>query len=293
MGAVCLSAQDREGERLFALKVRGILNAKCLACHGEEGKKLKGDLDLSTRAAMLKGGESEEAALVPGKPLASPLYLAATRKHEDDWSAMPPKENDKLAEAQLAVLKRWIELGAPWPDAKTQARYITEERAKPVTDEGVLVKTSGGTSEDWTYRRYRPEDVWAFRPVVKPKVPKGAANPIDAFVNRKLKAAGFGVAPEAGFRTLVKRAYYDLTGLPPTPFEIYQFRLAWDKDRTKAWRELIDKLLTSPHYGERWGQHWLDVARYADTAGMSNDYEKSNAWRYRDYVIRAFNADKP
>ncbi|MBL68214.1 MAG: hypothetical protein CMO74_07145 [Verrucomicrobiales bacterium] len=293
MGAVCLSAQDREGERLFALKVRGILNAKCLACHGEEGKKLKGDLDLSTRAAMLKGGESEEAALVPGKPLASPLYLAATRKHEDDWSAMPPKENDHLSEGQLAVLKRWIELGAPWPDAKTQALYITEERAKPVTDEGVLVKTSGGTSEDWTYRRYRPEDVWAFRPVVKPKVPKGAANPIDAFVNRKLKAAGFGVAPEAGFRTLVKRAYYDLTGLPPTPFEIYQFRLAWDKDRTKAWRELIDKLLASPHYGERWGQHWLDVARYADTGGYSNDYERSNMWRYRDYVIRAFNDDKP
>ena len=117
MGAVYLPAQDREGERWYALKVRGILNAKCLACHGEEGKNLKGDLDLSTRAAMLKGGESEEAALVPGKPLASPLYLAATRKHEDDWSAMPPKENDKLAEAQLAVLKRWIELGAPWPDA--------------------------------------------------------------------------------------------------------------------------------------------------------------------------------
>ncbi len=287
------SAADHEGERLFALKVRGILNAKCLACHGESGKKLKGELDLSSRAAMLKGGESEEASVVPGKPLASPLYLAATREHEDDWSAMPPKENDKLTVSQLAVLKRWIELGALWPDAKTQARYITEERAKTVTAEGVLVKTSGGTSEDWTYRRYKPEDVWAFQPVVKPKVPQGAANPIDAFVNRKLKSAGFASAPQANFRTLVKRAYYDLTGLPPTPFEIFQFRQAWDEDPAKAWSALIDQLLASPHYGERWGQHWLDVARYADTGGYSNDYERSNMWRYRDYVIRAFNDDKP
>jgi mono/diheme cytochrome c family protein len=293
LGTSCLTAADREGERLFALKVRGILNAKCLACHGEAGKKLKGDLDLSSRAAMLKGGESEEASLVPGKPLASPLYLAATREHEEDWSAMPPKENDKLTADQLAVLKRWIDLDAPWPDAKTQARYIAKERAKPVTAEGVLVKTSGGTSEDWTYRRYRPEDVWAFQPVVKPKVPQGAANPVDAFINRKLKAAGFARAPQADFRTLVKRAYYDLTGLPPTPFEIIQFRQAWDKDSVQAWAALIDRLLASPHYGERWGQHWLDVARYADTGGYSNDYERSNMWRYRDYVIRAFNEDKP
>ncbi|MDP7051547.1 MAG: PSD1 and planctomycete cytochrome C domain-containing protein [Verrucomicrobiota bacterium] len=287
------TAADKEGERLFALKVRGIISAKCLACHGEEGKKLKGDLDLSSRLTMLKGGESAESAVVPGNPMASPLYLAAMREYEGDWSAMPPKEIDKVAKGQLAALKRWIELGAPWPHEKVQARYIAEERANPVTAEGVLVKTSGGLAEDWTYRRYRPEDVWAFRPVVKPKVPKGAANPIDAFINFKLKATGFATAPEADFRTLVKRAYYDLTGLPPTPFEINQFRLAWDKDSAKAWDKLIDKLLASPHYGERWGQHWLDVARYSDTGGYSNDYERSNMWRYRDYVVRAFNADKP
>ena len=162
--------------------------------------------------------------MVPGKPMASPLYLAATRENKDDWSAMPPKESDKLSPAQLAVLKRWIELGAPWPEAKAQARYIAEERAQPVTDEGVLIKTSGGLSEDWTFRRYQPEDVWAFQPLKKPAVPRGAANPIDAFIGRKLKAAGFAAAPAAGFRTLVKRAYYDLTGLPPTPFEIFEFR---------------------------------------------------------------------
>jgi len=286
-------AADHEGERLFALKVRGIFSAKCLACHGEEGKRLKGDLDLTSRAAMLRGGESEEVSVVPGKPMASPLYLAATRAHEDDWSAMPPKENDKLTAGQLAALKRWIELGAPWPDAQTQARFIVEERAKPVTAEGVLVKTSGGSSEDWTYRRYRPEDVWAFQPLSKPPVPRTAANPVDAFIGRKLKAAGFAAAPQADFRTLVKRAYYDLTGLPPTPYEIFQFRLAWDKDPAQAWSALITELLASPHYGERWGQHWLDVARYADTGGYSNDYERSNMWRYRDYVIRAFNEDKP
>lgn len=291
--AAVSSAEDREGERLFALKVRGILSAKCLACHGEEAKKLKGELDLTSRATMLKGGESEVASVTPGKPLASPLYLAATRLHEDDWPAMPPKENDSLSAPQLAVIKRWIELGAPWPDAKTQAHYIAEERAQPITTEGVLVKTSGGLSDDWTFRRYKDEDLWAFRPVKKPTVPKGAANPVDAFVWRKLNAAGFKPAPPTDFRTLVKRAYYDLTGLPPTPNEIYQFRLAWDKDPAKAWSGLIDTLLASPHYGERWGQHWLDVARYADTGGYSNDYERSNAWRYRDYVIRAFNEDKP
>ena len=283
----------QEGERLFALKVRLILSSKCFVCHGEDAKKIKGELDLTSRAALLKGGESEEPSLVPGKPLKSPLYLAATREHEDDWSVMPPKENDKLSVTQLSALKRWVELGAPWPDAKTQARYIAEERAKPVTSEGMLVKTSGGLSDDWTYRRYQPQDVWAFQPVVKPKEPAGSDNPVDAFIGRKLKAAGFAPAPQAQFRTLVKRAYYDLTGLPPTPFQIYQFRLEWDKDSGKAWSKLINELLASPHYGERWGQHWLDIARYADTGGYSNDYERSNAWRYRDYVIRAFNNDKP
>mgnify|MGYP001288358013 CR=1 FL=1 len=123
----------QEGERLFSLKVRSILSSKCFACHGEDAKKIKGELDLTSRAGLLKGGESEEPSLNPEKPLKSPLYLAATREHEDDWSVMPPKENDKLSVTQLSVLKRWVELGAPWPDAKTQARYIAEERAKPVT----------------------------------------------------------------------------------------------------------------------------------------------------------------
>ena len=283
----------QEGERLFTLKVRSVLSSKCFACHGEDSEKIKGELNLTSRTGLLKGGESQEPSLVPGQPSKSPFYLAATRQHENDWAVMPPKENDKLSATQLSALKRWVELGAHWPDVKTQARYIAEERAKPVTSEGILVETSGGLSDDWTYRRYKPQDVWAFQPVVKPKQPAGADNPVDAFIGRKLKAAGFAPAPQADFRSLVKRAYYDLTGLPPTPFQIYQFRLQWDKDSGSAWNELIDELLASPHYGERWGQHWLDVARYADTGGYSNDYERSNAWRYRDYVIRAFNNDKP
>ena len=113
-----LADARQEGERLFALKIRLILSSKCFACHGEDAKKIKGELSLTSRAGLLKGGESEEPSLVPGKPLKSPLYLAAGRKHEDDWSVMPPKENDKLSSAQLSALKRWVELGADWPDAK-------------------------------------------------------------------------------------------------------------------------------------------------------------------------------
>jgi len=281
----------QEGERLFSLKVKQIFSSKCFACHGGNPRKVKGEFDLTTREGLLKGGESEEPGVVPGKPHVSPIVISIERK--DDDFLMPPKENDKLSALQVDVIKRWVALGAPWPDAKIQARYIAEERAKPVTSDGVLARTSGGLSDDWTHRRYQPADLWAFRPVKKPEVPKGADNSIDAFVDRKLKTAGFAPAPQADFRTLVKRAYYGLTGLPPTPYQIYQFRLAWDKNPDQAWDKLINQLLASPHYGERWGQHWLDVARYADTGGYSNDYERSNAWRYRDYVIRAFNNDKP
>ncbi len=286
--------RHKQGERLFSLKVYPMLSSKCFACHGEDPKKVKGNLNLTSRVGLLKGGESEEPSLVPGKPMLSPLYLAATRAHEPDWSVMPPKENDRLSTEQVTTLKQWIELYAPWPEEEVRSKYITEDRSKLITVEGMLVKTSGGLSDNWTYRRYKPADLWAFLPVIKPNPPKSALdNPIDAFIIHKLSAANFHPAPQADFRTLVKRAYHDLIGLPPTPSQIYQFRLAWDKNPLKAWSKLIDELLSSPHYGERWGQHWLDVARYADTGGYSNDYERSNAWRYRDYVIRAFNEDKP
>jgi len=283
----------QEGEALFSLKVYPTLSSKCFSCHGKDPKKIKGKLNLTSREDMLNGGESEMSSLTPKKPLLSPLYLASTREHEPDWSSMPPKENDRLNSNQIREIKRWIELGAPWPDQQQREMYTTKERAKISTSEGILIETSGGLSEEWTYRRYKPEDVWAFLPLKKTAVPPGSLNPIDAFISRTLKETEFKPAPQANFRTLIKRAYYDLTGLPPTPYQIYQFRLAWDKNPSGAWNKAIDDLLASPHYGERWGQHWLDIARYADTGGYSNDYERSNAWRYRDYVIRSFNNDKP
>ncbi|MDA1231480.1 MAG: DUF1549 and DUF1553 domain-containing protein [Planctomycetota bacterium] len=180
-----------------------------------------------------------------------------------------------------------------------------------VTDEGVIVATSGGTSQDWTNRRYKPEDLWAFQPLKKLtnddlRVLIAEVNEtqslndqqspsaiIDVFIQQKLHQSGLVSSAKADPRTLIRRATYDLHGLPPTPEEIAAFVKASDVDSLAAWNDLTTRLLDSPRYGERWGRHWLDVTRYADTGGMSNDYERSNMWRYRDYVIRSFNADKP
>jgi len=219
----------QEGEILFSLKVYPTLSSKCFSCHGKDSGKIKGELNLTSREGLLKGGESETTSLTPGKPLLSPVYLASTRNHEPDWSAMPPKDNDRLSAGQIMAIKEWIELGAPWPDQQRRERYTAKERSRTTTSEGMLMETSGGLSEEWTYRRYKPEDLWAFLPIKKTDVPPGSSNPVDAFISLKLKEAEFKPAPQANFRTLIKRAYYDLTGLPPTPYQIYQFRLEWDK----------------------------------------------------------------
>ena len=279
------------GDQLFTLKISPLLQEKCLACHSEKEGKLKGDLDLSSLDGMLFGGETSEKVLVPKKPDES-LLLTAIEWKDPDYE-MPPKENDKLTEKQIQYFREWIELGSPWPSQEIQDQIKIAERKKIQTDEGIIVKNSGGLSDDWTYRRYKPEDLWAFQPVQKPKIPASLKNPIDYFVEKKLDETQISPAPTADFRSLVKRAYLDLHGLPPTPYQIYQFRLSWDKNPEKAWDELIDQLMESQHFGERSAQHWLDVARYADTAGLSNDYERSNMWRYRDYVVRSFNEDKP
>ena len=279
------------GDQLFTLKISPLLQEKCLACHSGKEGKLKGDLDLSSLDGMLFGGETSEKVLVPKKPDES-LLLTAIEWKDPDYE-MPPKENDKLTEKQIQYFREWIELGSPWPSQEIQDQIKIAERKKIQTDEGIIVKNSGGLSDDWTYRRYKPEDLWAFQPVQKPKIPASLKNPIDYFVEKKLDETQISPAPTADFRSLVKRAYLDLHGLPPTPYEIYQFRLSWDKNPEKAWDELIDQLMESQHFGERSAQHWLDVARYADTAGLSNDYERSNMWRYRDYVVRSFNEDKP
>ena len=152
-----------------------------------------------------------------------------------------------------------------------------------------MVKTSGGLSEDWTNRKYAPKNLWAYQPVKQPKLPIPTANPIDAFIGEQLPK-GLNPAPLADRLTLIRRVTFDLTGLPPTPKEIDNFI----KDQKPgAYGRLLNRLLDSTHYGEQWGRHWLDVVRYADSGGFANDFERPNAWRYRDYVIRAFNSDKP
>jgi hypothetical protein len=292
---------------LFATKVGPLLKERCLGCHGDDPKKLRGKLDLRTREATLQGGESGEPAVVPGKPEESPLYLAVTR--EDPLLAMPPKENDKLAAEDVAAIRAWIEAGAPWPSAGAQAR------PKPVAknpswganaNDGVTVATSGGLSPQWTNRRYKPENLWAYQPLRKPPVPTAAAgagrgsianananaNAIDAFLAVRLAETGLEPAPPADRRTLIRRATFDLTGLPPTPAEVEAFVADRDPDAA-AFARVVDRLLASPHYGEQLARHWLDVTRYADSSGLANDFERGNAWRYRDYVVRSFNADRP
>ena len=284
-----MTAEKVEADLLFTRKVLPLFKAKCLGCHGEDPKKkLKGDFDMRNRAGLLKGGESEEPSIVPGKPLQSPLYLAVTREHEDDWESMPPKENDKLSTVQVAYIKDWIAGGAPWPDVKRIAELLKQKDPWAV-EGGLRVKTSGGLSEDWTNRKYDPKNLWAYQSVKRPTATMDSANAIDAFINVRIPN-GLKPAPEADRLTLIRRATFDLTGLPPTPEEIESFV---NDIKPDAYKRLIERLLETQHYGEQWGRHWLDVVRYADSGGFANDFERPNAWRYRDYVIRSFNKDKP
>ena len=284
-GAPLVAGVD-EGERLFALEIKPLLAAKCLACHGQNPSLLMGGLDLTGHATAMQGGQSGRPAIVPGKPDASLLYLALSG--DGPTLVMPPKETDRLSPAEMARVREWIDLGAPWLSDETAREIVA---SADTAASGVRMETSGGQSEDWTERLYKPENVWAFRPVRKPRVPPvAAANPVDAFHIARMAEAGLKPAPQADKLDLLRRAVFDLTGLPPTQ---EQARAFLSDVVPGAWERLVDRLLASPHYGEQWGRHWLDVARYADTAGNSNDYERSNAWRYRDYVVRSFNADKP
>ncbi len=273
------------------LKALPIISSKCAACHGDDPKDIDGELNLLSRQGFLAGGETIKDLLVPGSPEKS--FLMTVIKWEDSDYEMPPKENDRLTPEQITHIETWIKNGAPWPSEETQKQIRLAERDKKVTEDGIIVTTSGGLGDDWTYRRYQPETIWAFQPLTKPTPPSAEGNPIDSFIHAKLASKKHQAAPRAELRTLVRRVSYDIIGLPPTPEESQQFITAAEQDFDTAYDQLITRLLDSPHYGERWAQHWLDVARYADTGGLSNDYERSNAWRYRDYVIRAFNQDKP
>ncbi len=306
-----------DAETLFVRRVQPMLREKCLACHGRDEEKIKGGLDLRTLASTLEGGDSFKPAIIAGKPNESPFYLAVTRTHAD-WEAMPPKENDALSTEQIDYVKAWIAAGALWPD-EARAKELLAQKDKWSAEDGVEVPTSGGLSEDWTHRRYKPENLWAYQPLRKPAVPQGGAgspsrpelaanrgqsqtgsqsqpapqaNPIDAFINQKLATANLSPAPRADRRTLIRRATFDLTGLPPSPEEVAAF-LADPAPDAAAFATVVDRLLASPHYGEQWARHWLDVVRYADSSGFANDFVRGNTWRYRDYVVRAFNTDKP
>ncbi len=279
-----------DAEKIFAFEVFPLLESKCFACHGEDPAELEAEFDMRSLQGMLSGGESGNAALVPNHPDRSPIYFAASRIDED--FSMPPKENDKLDEDQLNSLKQWIAQGAPWPD-ETRRNELLEEGGWDYKGE-VPVATSGGLTDTWTNRTYNSRDIWAFYPVKEVEIPyaydRQEGNVIDAFIDQKLVEYQLKAAKKADERTLIRRATFDLIGLPPTNQEIDSFLADESED---AFEKVIDRLLSSPHYGEQWGRHWLDVVRYADSDGFSNDYLRPNAWRYRDYVIRSFNEDKP
>jgi len=282
------AGEPTAAEQLFALKVQPLFREKCLGCHGEKPDELESGFDIRSRAAVLRGGDSfGEDVLVLGEPSKSALY-AMVQREEPDFE-MPPKETDKLTQEEIWWIRDWIEGGAPWPDENRVAE-IYEKYA-----EGITWKTSGGLSDEWTSRKYKPEDLWAYQPLRKDdtsRLENGKRNPIDILLEDQLQQAKITPAASTDRRTLIRRATFDLLGLPPDPDDVESFVNDSRSDEI-VYADWIEHLLQSPHYGEQWGRHWLDVVRYADSSGFSNDWERPNAWRYRDYVIRAFNEDKP
>jgi hypothetical protein len=251
--------------KFFENKVRPVLAEHCYSCHGE--KKQKSGLRLDNLAYAIEGGEAGPA-VVPGDVMASHLIKAVT--YEDADLQMPP--DGKLDDLQIADLKKWIELGAPWPEKEVKE----------------AVKKGEFTAEDRAW--------WAFQPLRKAKLPViqnpafKVQNSIDAFIFAKLEAEKLTPSPEASRHELVRRVYFDLHGLPPTPEQVHAFV---KDERPDAYERLLDDLLADPAYGVRWGQHWLDLVRYAESDGYRQDAYRQNVWPYRDYVIKSMNDDKP
>ena len=257
----------------FEKKIRPVLVENCYECHSADAKKVKGGLLLDTREGIEKGGDSGPA-IVPGKPKKSLLLLTMQHADPDPDMAMPPKK-DQLPGQVLADFEQWIKMGAPDPrDGKVTRKLAWDEKTA--------------------------KDHWAFKPITNPAVPKPAdpqhfiQNPIDAFVLAKLAEKKLTPSAKADPQTFLRRVTYDLTGLPPTPAEVDAFMA--DKS-PNAFEKVVDRLLASPAYGERWARHWLDVARYSDTSGDRLNGRRqplfAYAWTYRDYVINAMNADLP
>ena len=276
---------DPKQIEFFEKKIQPILKDACYKCHSVEAGKSKGDLTLDTREGLMKGGKNG-AVVKPGDPDKSPLIVAVGYKDAD--LQMPPK-GEKLSPAQVADLTAWVKMGAPDP--------------RKAASKAVITKLSGITDKARSH--------WAYQPVKKPAVPtalknrgwlensafpKGQFNPVDAFVLQKLEEKGMTPSPLADKETLLRRATYDLTGLPPTPHEQRNFIADASPD---AFVKVVDRLLKSEAYGERWGRFWLDSARYSDTIGGDGgnnnmaDYRYPYAWTYRDWVIKAMNTDMP
>jgi hypothetical protein len=243
----------------FETDVVPVLEARCYKCHGEEKQKSK--LRLDSAEAILKGGESGEPVFVAGQSAGSHIIKLVTGEDPDE--VMPPK-GERLTADEVSVLRTWIDEGAKLP--------------------GIAANLVGKLSTDH----------WSFQPVVRPELPIEGdpfiANPVDSFVLAKMRAAALLPSRPADRHTLIRRLYLVMHGMPPTPDEVDAFVRDKSKD---AYRKLVDRVLKSPRYGERWGRHWLDVARYADTNGFETNRERKTAYHYRDYVINAFNDDKP
>ena len=256
-----------EAIQFFEAKVRPVFVEHCYSCHSNEAKKLKAHLFLDSRESILTGGDTGPA-IVAGDSGKSLLIESISYKNVD--LQMPPK--NKLSDQQIADLTKWVQMGAPWPKEAAKAGAVNAFDLEQ-----------------------RKREAWAFQPIKPQTVPSvkradWVATPIDAFILAKLEAKNISPAAPADKRSLIRRAYFDLTGLPPTVEQVEAFV----KDGSPgAFAKVVDSLLASPHFGEKWARHWLDLVRFAETCGHEFDYPLPHAWRYRDYVIRALNDDVP
>lgn len=254
----------------FEKKVRPLLAEKCYKCHSHDGGKIKGGLVLDSLSGVLQGGDSGKPAVVPGKPDHGELLARVLSTDEEEQ--MPPK-GERLTKDQVAILSDWIKQGAPWPGATSSGQ--TKRAKGKITDE----------DRQW----------WAFQPVKAVQPPKVAdggwvRTDVDRFIFQKLADNKLQPNNEAPRSVLIRRLYFNLWGMPPSPAEVDAFVADKSPD---AYEKLVDRLLASPRYGERWARHWLDLVRYADSDGYRIDDFRPHAWRYRDYVVRSLNADKP
>ena len=258
LSALLLASAALPAAVSFESEVKPIFEKHCVDCHGP--KKQKSEFRLDDREVALHGGDNHAPNILPGKAAESPLIKFVTTTDRD--TRMPPK-GERLTAAEVDTLKRWISEGAVWPESAS------------------LKKTD-------------PLDWWSLKPLAKPALPAGdATHPIDRFILAKLQEKGLRPSATADARTILRRLNYDLIGLPPTASELAAFEQEAAQDLPAAIGRAADRLLASPRYGERWGRHWLDVVHYGDTHGYDKDHPRPNAWPYRDYVIRAFNDDKP